>query len=238
MENMKLAEKLRSLIGSGSQAMMARQLGIAPTTLSNYLNAEGEPVASNAIRIANKFGVDAGWLYDESKDVGDRSDPGVSLTDKQLCAEVIRRAMDRIERLEVIVLHAEQFDWKGFSAEIQDGGKWAEGKTSGATETDPLQLSDTKLGVAIATARAFNALLSSATFKLVTMWWGETRPKAVTVRISTMIEGLKSKWAGRMAFQESLAGYDPNKAGLDLTDFVAHLENLVNLLNKFQRSED
>lgn len=57
MNTKKIGERLAKLRGNKSQAKVAQDIGIAPTTLSMYENGERTPRDNIKLRIANYYGV-------------------------------------------------------------------------------------------------------------------------------------------------------------------------------------
>lgn len=59
---MTLADRLKKVRGSLSQAEFARHLGLSQGSIGNYENATRVPDANTIVAIAEKFGVSVGWL--------------------------------------------------------------------------------------------------------------------------------------------------------------------------------
>lgn len=70
-------EKLQRLIGDRDQSSVAREAGINPPTLNNYLNEKRStrPSADAAVALSKYFNCDLSWLLDDSRDWGDRDRP-------------------------------------------------------------------------------------------------------------------------------------------------------------------
>jgi transcriptional regulator with XRE-family HTH domain len=65
--SVKLSEKLKEFTKKRSQASIARDAGLAPSILSNYINRGSEPLASAALKLARALEVPVDWLLDDAQ---------------------------------------------------------------------------------------------------------------------------------------------------------------------------
>lgn len=64
----KLAEKLRRLTSGQSRARLAREAGLKPTAVTNYITRGSMPLADAALKLARAMNVPLDWLLDDDQD--------------------------------------------------------------------------------------------------------------------------------------------------------------------------
>ncbi len=109
---MDFREKLMRLIGDEDQASVARQIGIRPNTLNNYLKRNTRPSADAAVHLAQHFRCDLVWLLNDAWDWEDR-DRALSLNrvpsdlliaevrDRYIAAAIkFRRALEELQKVD------------------------------------------------------------------------------------------------------------------------------------------
>lgn len=65
---MTFTQKLARLTEDRHKVRISRRAGLAPTTVSNYLNRGSMPGADVAFRLARALNVSVEWLLDDSQD--------------------------------------------------------------------------------------------------------------------------------------------------------------------------
>jgi transcriptional regulator with XRE-family HTH domain len=109
-------EKLQRLIEGRDQASVARDAGINPPTLNNYLNEKRStrPSADAAVALAKYFNCDLSWLLDDSRDWGDRSRPHSlsGVPDDLLQYEIRQRYIQRAIAAKDATDKLKSIDWK------------------------------------------------------------------------------------------------------------------------------
>ena len=121
---MDFTSKLRLVSAKINKAQAAISVGLAPTTISNYLATGSIPRADIALKIAQALGVPLDWLVDPSRDypapeVKESGSFLSDLPDSALMLEVARRYrmaildfLDEVKRAAVI-------DWSKAAAEVE-----------------------------------------------------------------------------------------------------------------------
>jgi len=111
------------------RAEFARDAGVKPSVLNNYINRGSEPMGLAAFKLARKLKVSLEWLLDDGKDWPPPAPPqaptAADLSDDALMFEVAKRVrlaeLDLLKWLDV----AEKIDWKAAQSALE---KWTEGE--------------------------------------------------------------------------------------------------------------
>jgi transcriptional regulator with XRE-family HTH domain len=112
----KLAEKLSRLTEGKNRAQGARDAGIRPTVLNNYINRGSEPMGRAALGLADALDVPIGWLLNDGADwpppaSGRAANDPTAFTDDELMLEVCRRYRLIAVRLDAELKRAAAVDW-------------------------------------------------------------------------------------------------------------------------------
>src|SRR2546423_15649542 len=99
---MEFTEKLARLTAEQNKSQIARDAGLSPTAISDYLQKGYIPRADNALALARALKVPLDWLVDPSRDWPPPSLTAPStaqLSDDELMTEVARRYRNQALRM-------------------------------------------------------------------------------------------------------------------------------------------
>jgi transcriptional regulator with XRE-family HTH domain len=111
---MRFGEKLAALTDGKNKSQIARDAGLTPTAISDYLQKGYLPRADNALALARALGVSVEWLIDDSQGLPAKAAEAPSLSSvphSDLMRELCRRM--RLEAVEAwnVLNQIERMEW-------------------------------------------------------------------------------------------------------------------------------